>query len=149
MIAWSPFTTSAKTDVQKKTLSPVWEDPLEVTATVPGRDVFQTQRLLLVVHDYDRVGRDDFMGAAVVPLADAALTPGSKQPFKVWQRRQRRQVARSGGREERVVGGVVLLWQCPVRRVTRWSGRAWTLGLGSVVQLGAAVEVERGGRTLW
>ncbi|KAL7819079.1 tricalbin [Trichoderma gracile] len=62
-----------KTKVQKKTLSPVWNEFFEVT--VPSRTA---AHFVCNVYDYDFADKPDFLGAAVIPL-------DTLQPFKAME----------------------------------------------------------------
>eukprot|EP00899_Mesostigma_viride_P002258 jgi/Mesvir1/12032/Mv00323-RA.1 len=62
-----------RTKTIPKTLAPVWNESFEV--------VDDGSQLLLTCYDEDLVGRDDFLGEAVVPYA--GLVPGAP-PVEIW-----------------------------------------------------------------
>jgi len=79
-----------QTNVQKKTLSPHWNQTFDITLPGPPRP---TNILTLELYDYDSVGLHDFMGSAHVEMGGLNMGQERVGTYKVFSKKGKVEVA--------------------------------------------------------
>ena len=110
-----------RTNVVDKSLEPVWAD---ADFALRGPDIDATETVRIDVYDKDKVGRDDLLGTAEVPVVELWGRDG--EPIEGWfhlfcdgapagQVHLSMQVTGAGAKVPRTVGTCVRVWDMAAR----------------------------------
>lgn len=83
-----PRNKKVKTDYMKKTLNPRWNTQFSFEAC-------SSSSVIVEVFDHDRLGKDDFLGMASIPMTELSTYPDG-QPIDRWYPLRKKNMSDSG-----------------------------------------------------